>query len=143
MEATELRIGNIVTVKTHAKFEKTLFTVAAVDDPVVRLEQDGVGHSHNISVCFMEPVLITSDILKKAGFSESSPDCYELCYSTPGMQDTVTFRVMKHDNGWWFILCGRNDQKPRRILNIGTYKYIHQLQNTWYQLSQAELKINL
>ena len=140
MKAEELRIGNWVLSKGKPIQVDEIFKAP-----------DGW---HDIS-CTKEthdlleevtPIPLTDEILLKAGF-ESYTSCYEKVYFDNDEKYNV-FRVMFNDLGYWVILEQKHgidaDGNITWIgLNMGTYKYLHQLQNLYFALTGEELEIKL
>jgi hypothetical protein len=124
MKINEIRIGNWVRFDNNiepAKFTQVnarFFCMVANGRPSQEMKPD-----EDISD-YYQPIPLTPEILEKAGFE---PYKY---YS-----DTMSY---KRD---WFIWTKGWFQKGIKILNEDV-KYLHQLQNIYFSLTNTELEID-
>ncbi|MBD0285102.1 MAG: hypothetical protein M3342_23380 [Bacteroidota bacterium] len=82
-------------------------------------------------VCF--PIKLSSDILGKCGFKHEFGDWY-INLESEGIDDGLPFLRYKHKVGCWYLWDKQLPVQP---------KYLHQLQNLYYALSNQELTIRL
>lgn len=130
LKANELRIGNLYIhpllsdpIKSaEDMFEDTVLVVNSHTIQVAsRVGDDWVG----------KPLPISSDILEQFGFKYQH-DQEEGWYISSG--DIYSVRVWENGNGWFF------SPSPDYSKSI---KYVHQLQNIFFSLTETELIINL
>ena len=141
MKATELRIGNYVNIKEEAKKnlfdtcslleaqvkylnENQLFKVASVDEDQVRLYLENEEVEFNFDE--IEPVELTSEIIKYFGFEGQPSDFYKdkLSICLKG-SDSFHKEGRVYFNSWCI--------KEKQI------KYLHKLQNLFFSLTEEEL----
>ena len=120
MKAQELRIGNIVSV--YGKPQKVMQVAEEFIDT-----QDYVGARFDREI--IEGVPLTEEMLKKNGFSEDGSG--------------YLYMDLKNES---FIGSGRIGiellDANENILSE-CYRYVHQLQNLYFSLTQKELTFNL
>lgn len=143
MKATELRIGNFI---------KLCGLGEPMDVCVLGVEQDKVYYNRFLEIeektdffkalyCYCKGISIAEEWLIKFGFSNNNNTCLDICVDKSHGEHHEGFyiiRVMKHDNGWWVIL-NENKGMSRGGINLGTFHYIHQIQNIVFDLTQKEL----
>lgn len=119
IDVKELRIGNYVKPISNNGREGNIGTVFAINRYQVSVNDNNNPYDYHI----LEPILITEDILKKCNFVKQECD------------DTVVFynRSMELDAN----LCLKVG-----ISNIEV-KYLHQLQNLFFDITGKELEVNL
>jgi hypothetical protein len=128
MKAQELRITNLIHfVKENKDAE--------------------IGH-HNLGIFLAypssneyEPIPITKDWLLNFGFKRDKKRNDFFDRALYFNEEVATFRVMLVDNGFWFIVEKPLGDGTRKGFNLGTYKYVHQLQNLYFALTGEELTI--
>jgi hypothetical protein len=111
MTANELRIGNYVNV-THTYFNETEIGTIQIDD-LVRLVT-------NIPTYDYEPIPLTEEWLLRFAFT---PCKYKQRY----VLGKFTYNI---NSGWFF--------GNKKLIN---QKYVHQLQNAIFALTQKEITI--
>lgn len=114
----ELRIGNWVHLKESGAMQWEIddFDIYCTDE---KSTND-----------FIEPILISSQILQKSGFKE------HYFYSDQPAYKKGKYFVIKN---WFQAIVGEN---AAVILNQDM-RYIHQLQNIWFALENEELQVIL
>jgi len=118
MKANELRTGNLVMgeVITHEVDHKILWEIS---------EYPGL----------YKPIPLTEEWLLKLGFIYDEHK-KRLGISFNPQAQWFTLFLMKHDFGFWIIISTNNRTKE---INIGTKKYIHEVQNLYFALTGEEL----
>lgn len=125
IKATELRIGNWVM------FSNEFYTILAVEDEMVRLNTDHKGFIE-VFINEIHPIPLTEKILLKVGFEESV--LYLKTYSL-AIKTTSVWNDIFIDLSVNFCMVGS--------IEIGDFKYLHQLQNLFYSFCGKELEIEL
>lgn len=147
IKANELRIGNYV--------------IFCNERYIVSLESF---HGIKISAFPYEPILLTPEILEKAGFDNAVWQQLELPNNDEGSKETLSInggclfldQEVEHgfDNNMmyqclknWDTKEERNNcsfvQKENKIQIPASIRYLHQLQNLYFALTGEELIINL
>lgn len=96
----------------------------------VQVTSIGQNHINGNEYSYCAPIILTPEILEKAGF-EKSGDNEHYFIGHFGF-------YLIHDGSDWCMKPRINDS-----LVISYCKYIHQLQNLYYALTSTELTINL
>lgn len=125
INAKELRIGNLVfdsrTVGDRSGLPKVLH-----ETTVIQIEERKFD---NGDYNYLEPIPITSEILKKCGFAEQKGDEWYIEYQND------------------FFIVVKSNMQVRLGFDVSTYfeeefdhiKYLHQLQNLFFALTGEEL----
>lgn len=80
----------------------------------------------------LQPVLLTEDLLIKCGFHYyEEDDCWKICGLSIKKED-CGFRIYIECEDAWYSYC-----------YFKTFKYLHQLQNIYFDLTGKELKVDL
>lgn len=119
IEVKELRIGNYVQPKNNSGKEATIGTVFAIGSYLVSVN----GNNNQYDYHQIEPVQITEDILSKCKFVKREWDD-TVVYYNPLMGLDAYFRL-------------------NRVGYDVEVKYLHQLQNLYFDLTGKELEVNL
>jgi hypothetical protein len=120
IKANELRIGN------YFNYNNIAFKVVKIENKYIGLDkEDDFGNYANIED--IEPISITKEILLKCGFKKLGNDNYSIGRINLGLNYNISIDI---------------DYVPIHCLN-GKIKYLHQLQNLYFALTNEELKINL
>jgi hypothetical protein len=149
--AQELRIGNWVWLTPAGRFEKGTKHLAKVEN----VGADGI----NVRMAYydtgeflewesdIEPVLITLEILEKAGFNEiiltRTADGNKIIYETitgiktVGSRQYKLYHLMIGDT-WALVNVSITDG-----YEVACVRYLHQLQNLYFALTGEELPITL
>lgn len=94
-------------------------------EKVYKIEVDAI---NGVAWPYCKPIPLSPEILEKCGFEEK--DNHKNFQFKVYTKDDFTFNT---NHGWWYF--NRNlDRQP---------KYLHQLQNLYYALTQNELTITL
>lgn len=116
MCSKELRIGNFIQLfRTPTDFEMTAHAIAAIDSDNVQLA-DGFLVNHKTGI---RPIPLSEEWLTKFGFYRSG-DVYSYGNGTIG----IFFNRSTKEGGY----------------DISRFKYVHQLQNLYFALTNTELK---
>lgn len=130
IQANELRIGNWIQLRNIRERGKQVFPFKVEVKDLVTL-------CKNIPyVKRCEPILLTSEILEKAGF-ETDEICYWTEFSTP--TGSVNYLSIGYYAGkvFKFLPTGQIDIQGNEINSV------HQLQNLYFALTGEELVIDL
>lgn len=132
MNATELRIGNLVYVKytdsNDDEHEATTRVLGVHEEAVLgdgwRIEVEAVQEDFYECVC--EPIELTEEVLLKCGFEFSHTIGDERVFSNK----KINLLINAYDN---------NIIK----FNVFIIKHLHQLQNLYFALTGEDLEINI
>lgn len=136
INAKDLRIGNLILFNPKKGIER-ICLVMEIKEKEIIVKDNGL----NLSLFELEfqPIPLTPDMLQKCGFEKWFVEDYETndVYEK-SIDDDLSIEITSLKNGD-FILCVRVDEyrlsKP--------FRFIHQLQNLYYALTQTELNIQL
>ena len=133
MQATELRIGNIIT---------DVFSENATPFEVVRFTTKRVWYKkgkavYNCSIENLRGVLLTQDLLLECGFHKVYNETYEMWEHNIAIFDGISYFVLySFSEGCFCFFDFRETPIAQGI------EYVHQFQNLYYALTNTELKIN-
>lgn len=131
MKFKDLRIGNWVDTPRGYRFVDELsYKKTLENDYNYFLGLRGLSERYYITYC--RPIPLTEEILLKCGFVEDgnkwfNKDSIILGYMTTDKYLQCEIKANEFDTKW-------------RLLDI---KYLHQLQNLYFALTEKELEINL
>lgn len=133
MKASELRIGNFVGFNLEDD-PQNIFYVDEVAEKSMRVLACGMllkreGDVHYFDDDLIEPIPLTEDWLLKFG-SEKSQDNWGGLLIKIGSGEKI--RIKNIDNNWVWPLNGHHHPKVN---------FVHQLQNLFFALTGAELKL--
>jgi hypothetical protein len=114
IQATETRIGNWI------KYDQRYFKIHVISKELPSLDTDEFGIGV-VSWNSIEPILLTSDILKKCVFKVNELSKYAYIGN---------FEIHKESEYYYYDACNGAD----RYL-----KYLHQLQNLFFSMEDREL----
>ncbi len=119
IEIKELRIGNYVWPKNDSGRESKIGTIFAIDRYLVSVNDNNNPYDYHL----LEPIQITEDILSKCNFVKQESG------------DTVIYYnpLMKLDANFHLKVIGYNIE----------VKYLHQLQNLYFDLTGKELEVKM
>jgi len=143
INAQELRIGNLVTDEFYESF-KTIIKVDSINDKGINLAIEDDGNFPECANRWIEPyykfdtlcgIPLTEEILLKCGFKyrEAMAGGQDE-WAGYGFWSLNDIHLLGHKNGKILYYDRRNKVE---------YKYLHQLQNLIYSLTNKELEINL
>lgn len=133
IKANELRIGNYVGVKDKRnEYYKETFSIQdifGISGIYTLKEGGGTFIKNRYPGIFIEPIPLTPEILKKAGF--------ETTIEKSGLEEWNIYMIGNVIFHWRY-----------EFLNFGwvndvDVKYLHQLQNLYFALTGEELEISL
>lgn len=130
LSAQDLRIGNWVYDGERTQFP---MQVVAIGKDWAHLDFPGnEGGVWEADIKDLRPIPITSEVLKKAGFSES------YCYDCKRLDENKTMQYYKHESRLrvWY-------KTEDVIFECHCVYYLHQLQNAYYMATGEELEIQL
>lgn len=134
MKGNDLRIGNWVKVNDPI-FGVNTYKVATIRDNGIITLNDNI----SCLVDNIEPIELTEDVLLKIGFEKIS-DCYVLqneyiclAYYKDSFKQELVAGVKRKGK----CLCHINELKNYDI------KYLHELQNAYYIVTNEELEVEL
>jgi hypothetical protein len=126
IKASDLRVGNWLLLDTgvclpspHCIMAKDIYDIS----------------EGKITLNALEPILLTPEILEKAGFEKEDKDNVVWFRKQPLLIEFVDYYNMGYSAR--FII---NQEESRLIYKID---HLHQLQNLYYALTNSELTINL
>lgn len=141
MKHTDFRIGN--TVRLNEKWfndnpeysaTETILTVKSIDYDFL-LPDDY--HINGYDIKYIEGIVLTEEKLLQLEFNYEQEQKYRIGKAFSCEYETLTLFLMKHEKGFWVILHGHNGE-----INMGTKKYVHEIQNLYKELSGKELILN-
>jgi hypothetical protein len=126
MKATELRIGNLVNYLIIDEMDerKKWFEVYEIDYDDIRIIQN----KHEVNQDY-QPIPLTEEWLVKFGFKQIKPNHY-------WFKGKNLLRFSLIDNN---LHCSIGDDEYGVLYKM--IKYVHQLQNLYFALTNEELKI--
>ncbi len=124
MKTTELRIGNFISINFGNCDDGKIITVDGVSDCEVYNEEHGYSPCNEF-----KPIPLTEQWLLDFGFKD------EFGYYSKG-----AFLISLADDASSFFKDGRVYFNSRVIIE-NQPKYVHQLQNLYFALTQKELKL--
>jgi hypothetical protein len=131
IQANELRVGNWIDfISTPGEYEQ----VSDINTKGLKW------HTINrISIEDIKGIELSSDILKKAGFDVDDDNILYLSMYSPGHPSA---RFCLESNGEGFTLRSRYEtyNEHARFIHL---KYLHQLQNLFFALTETELTLSL
>ena len=117
MKANELRIGNLVIHEQTTHIIKNVLENTCVSDWVEAKEVDNYTHNYNE----IKPIPLTEEWLFKFGFKDNN-FCYEF--------EEHEIKILEDGTYIYWVDSGY----------ICSFKYVHQLQNLYFALTQKELR---
>lgn len=169
IDPRELRIGNYVTIDNQESwpelkdiplkvvginmtegFDRGVWTYN-VDLNYIEERKNIVTPAHSQFIEFIKPIPLTEDILLKCGFEKGINDDYDIIYDfdESGVyycdQITITYNTF---DCCIYILQQFSDENDEVHCNNSAkiardIKYLHDLQNLFYDLTKTELNIQL
>lgn len=141
IDAKELRIGNIVEVilsPSKAEFwgidsiSLDLLTVYDLNSPDRKMDVDNRKRLEDEYLGRISPIPLTEEMLLKCGFNyDKEEDCWKICGLFIRKED-CGFRIYIECEDAWYSGCYFND-----------FRYLHQLQNIYFDLTGKELEVKL
>ena len=134
IQVSELRVGNWVNM-LHGNVQIEKF----VDRGVHATDGNGSIFKH------LDPIQITPEILKKAGFDECA-DGNEYRIGLPlGNGTDLVIETLEQDSGPYDVLISDTtaDEVPKHFSYVKAVRYLHQLQNLYFAIAGTELEIKL
>lgn len=133
MKANELRIGNWI------KYEDKLVQVVQLSSMMIFCQRDENQFLVNCAPEVFKPIELTEEVLLKIGFKKKN-DCYIL-------SNEYIFFVYYKDSFKQELLASVK-RKGKYYYNTNELKnydirYLHELQNAYYLLTNEELKVEL
>ena len=149
----ELRLGNFVSL-----LDKIVIVKGIDPDSIITETESSEGHPIHYSCNLLQPVFLTSDVLKKCGVLHAERDRFEIALpaceydETFGNSKQIVFikRMVRETEGYHLQKIYppairysiRNASLP--IMSLYEHiKSLHQLQNLYYHLTGEELNITL
>lgn len=133
MKVNDLRIGNWI------KYEDKLVQVVQLSSLMILCQRDENQFLVNCSPKVFQPIELTEEVLLNIGF-EKINDCYVLqneyiclAYYKDSFRQELVAGVKRKGK----CLCHINELKNYDI------KYLHELQNAYYLLTNEELEVKL
>lgn len=123
MEAKELRIGNLLQYCNQTVHVMCIQTLSDKYDVELGYYVDSVGFQRKLSDKDVKPIPLTEDWLVKLGFKK---------WNSKGTTYSKGVLILHLRKRGWVV--------NKRFLEP---KYVHQLQNLYFALTNIELEINL
>lgn len=142
IDISELRIFNLVKVKTSN--DAAYYPVYAIDGMGMKIVLGGVRQCEGWKdMGLLKPIPLTEKLLLKSGFKECSEK--EMLYSyEPSIFKLnnvyVKNNLRKGDEQFQLYHIGRDNWNNEELVNI---KYLHQLQNIYYDFTGKEMFIDI
>lgn len=129
MKAQDLRLGNFVIAKNEIikiiEFRES-FILGENDNCLIRCLPSQ-----------MKPIELTEKLLYKIGFCFGGVSGYGKHYVKTNGNDTLWCKI--YESGNMSLTCNNN----ANLIQLHKVKFLHQLQNAYYLLTNQELDINL
>lgn len=132
IKATELRIGNYV--KSHEGAILKVYGVTNDERGAIMWYDNEMGFYEKLDL--MEPILLTPEILEKAGYTLQSSDKLVEEYE---FNDCWLNYFKKNSDGY----NPMHQSKSGGLIIGNTIRHLHQLQNLYFALAGEELNIDL
>ncbi len=129
MKAQDLRLGNFVIAKNK------IIKIIEFRESFVLGENDNsiIGDLPSQ----MKPIELTEKLLYNIGFCFGGVSEYGKHYIKPNGNNTLWCKI--YENGDMSLTCNNN----ANLIQLHKVKFLHQLQNAYYLLTNQELEINL
>ena len=130
MEKTELRIGNLVEYPAwNNDVSKAYFSIRDIhfDEGKIGLT-NGIIKLPSSHLDFIKPIQLTEEWLLKFGF-EKADEIYFIEF------DVYSMTIKEYEKGNYIL-------NPETHFNYVDIKYVHQLQNLYFALTNEELTLN-
>lgn len=135
---TELRLGNILNAEDDFLCMSCNVKIRSVSEREVNwisITESNKGHVQNDNIIDLEPIPLTTEILLKCGFTERTPDSENV--NSWRLKDTnVILNQYKSDTSYWYLY-------PALWYPTRHIKYLHEVQNITFYLTEFELEIIL
>lgn len=136
MEANELRLGNLVSYGVHDVKIKSIHTESVLKNKVtVYVEISEKLRNYCLYIEEIHPIPLTEEWLLKCGFENDYESRFRKCFVLVSTDMSFTYNLSKHEKE-----LSRFDIKGLGI-NLNCTKYVHQLQNLYFALTNEELII--
>ena len=122
IKAKDLRIGNYI----YNPVQKINFKVDLVT--LSNIINDNLKKSTKDEKYYYQPIELTEDILLKCGFEKSNTIFF--------IEEYLKFDIIRHDTENFYRLMKYSN-------GFRWFKYLHQLQNLYFALTNKELEIKL
>ena len=156
MKATELRIGNFVTIDNE-EFHPEIKNVPLEVTQILQCESLIRGiWTHSVSLEFInkkknvyyedfgqfikyiEPIPLTEEWLLKFGFEKAKHSHGYNCY----IKDGFDFDIVSHGRYWVFAIYTDESCTNSLYFAHNRFEYVHQFQNLYFALTGEELILN-
>ena len=140
METKELRIGNYV--KFYDPINGTnIYEVYNIDDRG-NVSLDDKGQLVACTVKDIEPIELTRDILINIGFKRGYNEIYSKTIKDDFNEYNISYQNVSN-NKYSFVAYGyKNNVKIKNVM-LNDIKYLHELQNAYFLLTNKEMEIEL
>lgn len=132
----ELRIGNIIAGKYHS-------IIQSISSIVKDISYSGeycicLYNGDKYGIDYIEPIQLTEELLVKCGMNECDDACFvRYAYRNGKFKMNIMICGLKK-----YILSINDIENRCQICNVEV-KYLHQLQNIYFDLTGKELEVNL
>lgn len=128
----ELRIGNLV------EYDNVYYSVLSICTDYLELDslsdETDDSHADNVKTILIEPIQLTEDILQRCGFEITEATELNIRHAYNGYLAMNTY--LKEDCGYYWLRYYQAGTQPK-------IKYLHQLQNLYFALTETGLNIQL
>lgn len=135
MKTNELRIGNYIS------FHNVWYKIVGIDKDRVLIEYHN-GETDYCWIDYIQPIELTEEVLLKIGFHEG----YNKIFIKNTKNDYVKYYITyQHvpDNKYSFVGYGYKNNVQIKCVILNDIKYLHQLQNACFLLTNEELEVEL
>lgn len=131
MKANNLRIGNWI------KYEDKLVQVVQLSSLMILCQRDENQFLVNCAPKSFQPIELTEKLLYKIGFCFGGVSGYGKHYVKTNGNDTLWCKI--YENGDMSLTCNNN----ANLIQLHKVKFLHQLQNAYFLLTNKELEVEL
>jgi len=140
IESKDLRIGNLVNEEVLGDCQVSGISKETVWVEVKNIKSNG---SHNlrefhININFLKPIPLTEEWLLKFGFSKNENDVLQIETTLMPLSITLSDNYPDEKYKAWVY----EDENSSYHIISDNIKYVHQLQNLYFDLTNEELTLN-
>lgn len=136
IDAKHLMVGNLFTDD-----QNEILKIDLIDSIEETVNANGM---EDISISDLIPIPLTEDILLKCGFECTHKNNKHYTINDPnGYKDSHKISIFPAMNEQWHIAFSDNLGGYKDYIPTTKIKYLHQLQNLYFALTQKELTVQL
>ena len=141
MKANELRIGNWI------KYEDKLVQVVQLSSLMILCQRDENQFLVNCAPKVFQPIELTEEVLLKIGFKNCNARYVDIYKIEKWIDEfnfiSIDYRDLRNSNTTLNITHINDETYNQCTLLKNNIKYLHQLQNAYYCLTNQEMEVNL